>query len=136
MELVSCANTQQEPFAQRRRDILRHLPSIMTFFAEQVFGFIGSQLGISIPTLGIQGFPFGTCTVVTPPTAEGPEMEVDVLTNSGSRHVCLFVHDRVTKTCNEFGDFIKCNCHDYFPILSRNKTISSVECPVIADVDP
>ena len=84
MEIVNCANKQQEPFAQRRRDILRHLPSIMIFFAEQVFGFIGSQLGISIPTLGIQGFPFGTCTVVTPPTAEGPEMEVDVLINSGS----------------------------------------------------
>jgi pyruvate/2-oxoglutarate dehydrogenase complex dihydrolipoamide acyltransferase (E2) component len=82
LDLVGQANTQREPFVQRRREILGHLPPLIADAAEHIFGFIGSQLGISVPSLGIQGFPFGTCTVVTPP-AEGPEMEVDVIGNNG-----------------------------------------------------
>jgi hypothetical protein len=83
LDLVGRANTRQEPFVQRRCDILQRLPPLVADAAEYIFGFIGSQLGMSVPALGIQGFPFGTCTVVTPP-AEGPEMEVDVIGNNGS----------------------------------------------------
>jgi hypothetical protein len=60
------------------------LPSAVVPFVEQLFGFLGSQLGLALPQFGIKRFPLGNCVVVTPPSDNSVEMEVDVTNGSGS----------------------------------------------------
>lgn len=70
--------TGQHPDLQRRMALLNKLPAFCVSGAEKMLGFLGNHLGFSVPSLGVRPFPFGTCTVITPPS-EGSDMEVDVV---------------------------------------------------------
>jgi hypothetical protein len=76
---------------KRRRQLLKLLPSSLHPLAEASFSYLGSSLGLRIEALGVRPFPFGTCTVLTPPNSSssssdqsGSEMEVDVVGSPSS----------------------------------------------------
>ena len=61
----------------RREKILSWFPSIIATELEDIFLFLGSNLGLTIPFLGIVGFPLGVCTVLTSPNQTG-DADIDV----------------------------------------------------------
>eukprot|EP00622_Pseudochattonella_farcimen_P000654 FR735198.1.p1 GENE.FR735198.1~~FR735198.1.p1 ORF type:complete len:204 (+),score=16.13 FR735198.1:3-614(+) len=75
---VEQVQTGNDPGLNRRNAILKALPLFAVSGTEKMLGFLGAHLGLSIPWLGVRPFPFGTCTVITPPS-EGSDIEVDVI---------------------------------------------------------
>ena len=63
----------------RREKILQWFPPILAAELEEMFSFLGSQLGLTIPSLGVVGYPLGVCTVVTSPNQTG-DADIDIAT--------------------------------------------------------
>ena len=71
------------------------LPRFFARYVRRLFFYVGSNVGVSVPFLGIEAFPQGVCNIVTIPSKEKSEGEVEVaLTpnrlNSGAP-MCLTV---------------------------------------------
>jgi pyruvate dehydrogenase E2 component (dihydrolipoamide acetyltransferase) len=54
------------------------LPSFFAGYVRRFFFYLGSNIGVSVPMLGIEAFPQGVCNVVTIPSKEKSEGEVEV----------------------------------------------------------
>lgn len=80
--LVERTQTNQDPYARRRRELQNMVPALLFGAMEKVLGFLGCELGMNIPMFGVRPHPFGTCTVITPPS-EGSDMEIDVHGSGG-----------------------------------------------------
>jgi hypothetical protein len=63
---------------QRKIKLLGLLPPLLSSLLRKLLNTLGGKFGISIPILGVVGFPHGTCTVVTIPSKEKSESEVDI----------------------------------------------------------
>ena len=55
--------------AMARASLRAALPAMLRPCAERVLGFVGGELGISLPRLGVRSHPSGAVLVVTPPGA-------------------------------------------------------------------
>jgi pyruvate/2-oxoglutarate dehydrogenase complex dihydrolipoamide acyltransferase (E2) component len=54
------------------------LPKFFAGYVRQFFYYLGAKVGVSVPILGIEAFPQGVCNVVTIPSKEKSEGEVEV----------------------------------------------------------
>lgn len=63
---------------QRKIKLLSLLPPLLSSLLRKLLNTLGGKFGISIPLLGVVGFPHGTCTVVTIPSKEKSDSEVDI----------------------------------------------------------
>ena len=54
------------------------LPNFFANYVRRFFFYLGSNAGLTIPFLGIEGFPQGVCNIVTIPSKEKSEGEVEV----------------------------------------------------------
>jgi hypothetical protein len=53
------------------------LPSTVSYLLETFLLYLGNNLGISLPKLGVKPFPFGVCSIITSPNREG-DVDVDI----------------------------------------------------------
>ena len=84
MLVLSQYQSGADPVSAARKRIIAALPRALLKPAESALGFLGSGLGLDVPSLGVRAWPGGTCAVVTPPSEGAVEMEVDVLGCGGS----------------------------------------------------
>ena len=65
-EALKSGNDETHMQTQKVSQIVNLLPNVMGYYVKWGFSKIGSY-GFTIPTLGIEGFPHGVCTVVSVP---------------------------------------------------------------------
>jgi pyruvate/2-oxoglutarate dehydrogenase complex dihydrolipoamide acyltransferase (E2) component len=68
----------KSPSNTRKARLLGLLPGGMSIYVRQIFNALGGKYGISIPLLGIVGFPHGVAMVVTLPSKEASDHEIDL----------------------------------------------------------
>lgn len=61
-----------------RPQLLAVLPPAISRRVDKFLTYLGSQLGVSVPALGVERFPLGLCTVLTSPNQEG-EQDMDIM---------------------------------------------------------
>lgn len=62
----------------RKARILALFPNFLRYIIEYILNFMGSQLGISIPALGVKEFPLGVCTILTSRGKDMGDADFDV----------------------------------------------------------
>jgi hypothetical protein len=63
---------------QRKLAFMTALPPFLAQLLERTLDFLGSQLGFSLPAMGVQPFPFGNCTIITAPIPNGDDRDIDL----------------------------------------------------------
>jgi len=63
---------------QRKARLLGMFPPVVAGVIRKFLNIVGGKWGISIPLLGIVGFPHGACTVVTIPSKDSSDNDVDI----------------------------------------------------------
>lgn len=62
----------------RKARLLALLPNAVRRYVELFFCFLGSQLGMTIPALGVVGYPLGAATVITSMLRENADVDTDM----------------------------------------------------------
>jgi hypothetical protein len=80
-EIINRAASFQEPGTasapqMKVAQYVNLLPNIVGYYVKWIFSAIGSY-GVSVPALGIEGFPHGVCTVVSVPRVHDPHSASD-----------------------------------------------------------
>lgn len=64
---------------EQRKKVLQSIPNAFAAnIVETLLSFMGGQLGVSVPKLGVTPYPLGSVTIVTAPASDGNDMEVDM----------------------------------------------------------
>ena len=58
--------------------LLGYLPPVVSGAVLSALNIVGGRYGITIPFLGVVGFPHGACTVITLPSKDSTDGEIDV----------------------------------------------------------
>lgn len=67
-----------DPAHSRKARLLGMLPLVAANIVRKLLTLIGGKFGISVPFLGVTGFLHGACTVITLPSKEGADNDVDL----------------------------------------------------------
>lgn len=59
-------------------EIIKELVPVLRIKIQQLFDYIGSNMGISIPQFGIVGYPYGVCSIMTSLNREGSDADIDI----------------------------------------------------------
>jgi len=59
-------------------EIVKEFVPVFRIKIQQIFDYIGSNMGISIPQFGIVAYPYGVCSIMTSPNREGSDADIDI----------------------------------------------------------
>jgi hypothetical protein len=76
------ADSKKGGVLSKRDDLLRRLGPFVAAEVDSWLAFLGSQLGLNIPTLNVVGFPAGVCQILTAPKGNDTDMDIALVPNA------------------------------------------------------
>ena len=82
-----------EYYATGIKSILKYLQSpLVSYTLKSLIGFLECRIGLDIPSLGINGFPYGVCTIINSPGKDGDvDISIDYQPSSDSAPIIITI---------------------------------------------
>lgn len=71
-----------DPSHTRKARLLSLMPAVFSGLLRKLFNTLCGKYGISFPLIGLVGFPHGACTVITLPSKEASDHDIDIAVTS------------------------------------------------------